>query len=283
MNYFIDYWDDVIRLWLNKSIECQQQLFLNEKKLNLSEMDMPEPYWGNPHKCSIVIANYNPGGGADRSRHTYREYANCPDSFINQVKQNGYSQVALDFPIINDPDNKERTFCWWKEYGGRKWWLNKMKWLDEIEQAIPHYKESTHKPFAIEFCGWHSTNWPQNACCSLYDNSAIKPVIDKYFIKPLADAVHNSDTHLGLCVGSQFFHLFDKMCKTDPCVKHICKYPLSTKAPHNIHLFKIHGENIIVIWGKGFNRYPKGIEAAINNIIKHISTNKEETENPVKE
>ena len=271
MDCFLNYWDDVIRQWFDEHIEESQQTFLNQKSLNLNSMHMPEPYWGNPHSCSIVIANYNPGGGADRNRHTYRECAWCPESFINQVKMLGYSKVAIDFPIIDDAENKDKTSCWWKEYEGRKWWLNKMKWLDEIGKEIPNYKESTKKPFAIEFCGWHSTKWPANACRSLYDDKDISHVVDKYFVRPLVDAVKNSETRLGLCIGSQFYYLFEKLCSCDTSVQRINIFPLDKNAPHNIQLFTIHGQNIIVIWGKGRNRYPKGVNSDFRKIIQYLS------------
>ena len=268
---FLNYWDDVIRQWFDEHIEESQQTFLNQGSLNLNSMHMPEPYWGNPRSCSIVIANYNPGGGADRNRHTFRECAWCPESFINQVKKLGYSKVAMAFPIIDDAENKGETTCWWKEYGGRKWWLNKMKWLDEIGKEISNYKESKNKPFAIEFCGWHSTKWPANACRSLYDNKDISHVVDKYFVRPLVDAVKNSEARLGLCIGSQFYYLFEKLCSCDTSVQRINIFPLDKNAPHNIQLFTIHGQNIIVMWGKRRNRYPKGVNSDFRKIIQYLS------------
>lgn len=274
MDWFLDYWDDVIRQWLDGHIEDRQQTFLNKEMLHLNNMHMPEPYWGDPNRCSIVIANYNPGGGADRSRHTYRECAWCPDSFINQVKKQGYSKVALEFPIIDDADNEDKTFCWWKEYGGRKWWLNKMKWLDEIGEEIPNYKESAKKPFALEFCGWHSTSWPANACSSLYVEETIWTLINCCFIKPLVDVVHNSDTHFGLCVGSQFFHLFNKIEENGRGIKRTDTEIYGKDAPCHIHLYQISGEHIIVMWGKGRNRYPKGINPKLNDFIKKYLNNK---------
>ena len=273
MDWFLDYWDDVIRQWFDEHIEERQQTFLNQKSLNLNSTHMPEPYWGNPHNCSIVIANYNPGGGAGRNRHTYRKCADCPESFINQVKKQGYSKVATKFPIIVNAEEKDKTFSWWKEYEGRKWWLNKMKWLNEIGKDMPSYKESTKKPFAIEFCGWHSTNWPAKACLSLYDNEEIRFVVDSCFVRPLVDAVKNSDTRLGLCIGSQFYYLFEKICSCDTSVQRIDILPLDKNASHNIQLFKIQCQNIIVMWGKGRNRYPKGVNSDFRKIIQYL-TNK---------
>ena len=153
MNWFIDYWDDVICQWFSGNIESKQQLFLNETSLKLNPEHMPEPYWGDPENCSIVIANYNPGGGADRNRHTWRECAYCPESFINQVKQNGYSNVVRGFPIIDNPnaiyDPLNNGVCWWQEYGGRGWWLKKMKWLDENILKLYPQDNLKKKPFAI--------------------------------------------------------------------------------------------------------------------------------------
>ena len=271
MNWFIDYWDDVICQWFSGNIESKQQLFLNETSLKLNPEHMPEPYWGDPENCSIVIANYNPGGGADRNRHTWRECAYCPESFINQVKQNGYSNVVRGFPIIDNPnaiyDPLNNGVCWWQEYGGRGWWLKKMKWLDENILKLYPQDNLKKKPFAIEFCAWHSVNWPSNACQSLYHkNKRVGPFINRLFIKALVDAVHNSETKLGVCVGSQFYHLFDAMLKCSICVQHVSSQK-TTNSKINLHLFRIDGANILVLWGKGRNRYPNGMQKEISTFF----------------
>lgn len=255
-NWFTKYWDDVISDWFAGQINSEQQLFLNEQSLNLNPEHMPEPYWGDPENCSIVIANYNPGGGTDRNRHTYKDCACCSDSFINQVKILGYYNVVKNFSLILQPSNS----CWWRDYGGSKWWLQKMKWLQQniispMNLSIDIYQK---KPFAIEFCGWHSVQWPTKSCEKIYKNNTnLASVIDRYFVKALVDAVHNSDTRLGICVGSQFYSLFDYMSQNNQFVKYVSSTQNASNPNINIHLFKIDGENIIVLWGKGRNRYPK--------------------------
>lgn len=275
LKYYTDYWDDVVKCWLGGTIAPQQQLFLNEKWLKLSPLDIPEPYWGDPENCSMVIANYNPGGGGYRSRHTYRECACCPESFINQVKQKGYYQVAKDFPIIDEPglpyDPLKSVVCWWKEYGGRKWWLKVMKWIQEnIPEAFQEDSQKfLKKPFAIEFCGWHSVGWPASSCVKLYKKSKdLKSAIKKTFIMPLVDAVHNSDMQLGICVGSQFYYLFEEMAKSCSNIKKVCSCGPALKGI-NIHLFCISGELILVLWGEGRNRYANVGADKIKSFLAH--------------
>ena len=260
LDQFIKYWNGVICRWLDNynDIEEKQRLFFDLKNrkdvdvLKLCQDHMPEPYWGNPQDCSIVIANYNPGGGADNNKHTHREGTAMEKTFISEVlKKKSYSQVALDFPIINKSENED---CWWEDYGGSNWWLSKKKWLEEY--IIPAFKNAENikkkKPFAIEFCGWHSVSWPSRACTRIYKNEVLKPVIDKYFIDVLTDAVKQSESEFGVCVGAQFYHMFiSKGMRPVKCYK-------NTGSPkYDLHLFEINGARILSIWGAGYNRYPK--------------------------
>ncbi len=265
---YLSYWDNVVCDWFCGRIDKEQRLFIDDISLKLNILHMPEPYWGNPEICSIVIANYNPGGGADRNRHTFHDCANCPESFINQVKNYGYSNVVKPFPIIDEPTetfDKEHP-CWWKEYGGRKWWLNKMKWIDEVLSDIKHDK----KPFAIEFCGWHSEAWPPQACAKVYQKDDLKKYVNEYFIEPLAGAIHNSGLKVGICVGKQFYDLFKQLSQEIP-------FPafkdIQESKRYYIHVFNIKDARIIVVWGKGRNRYPSLDDkdlSAIQNYIQQL-------------
>lgn len=264
LEYYINYWDDVVRRWFDENIDGYQKLFLDNPSLNLNSNHMPEPYWGNPEYCSIVIANYNPGGGADRNRHTFRECAFCSESFINQVKKKGYKKIAIDFPIIDQHDDKynplnTQDLCWWKEYGGREWWISKIHWLQKniisgLPCEIDLFKD---KPFAIEFCGWHSARWKSKMCSTFYESGKEQAnVVNRLFVKPLVLAVKNSTTRLGICVGSQFYNLFNRMKTDDITIEHVTGKEKSQTQKYSIHLFKIDGANIIVLWGAGRNRYP---------------------------
>ena len=99
---FIDYWDEVVRQWLDHN--SKDELFteyaeeqhtvinaINENCKNsdiykLNTMHMPEPYWGNPLNCSIVLLDYNPAGGPDPNCHTTINYKDGDESGMKLIK-----------------------------------------------------------------------------------------------------------------------------------------------------------------------------------------------------
>lgn len=260
---YIDYWDHVVANWFEGHAYGDEPLWFEEAK-TLNFLHMPEPYWGNPEDCSIVIANYNPGGGADRSRHTYLPCAGCSDSFINEVKNSSYSHVALPFPIINDPKKYPKGFYWWMEYGGRKWWLKKLDWIEKIYHQLTD-NPFDKQPFVIEFCGWHSVSWPSKACMTAYNNPCLKANIENNFIQPLTAAIKESTCHYGICVGSQFHYLFEQMEKDKKNVRLV----KSNKFGSCIcYYYIINDANVIVIWGKGYNRYPNPLSINLKKSIE---------------
>lgn len=288
LNDFFIYWDGVIASWLEEKFAFEQQLsqdaskqeleiqkqeqILGQEWLNLSRNHMPEPYWGNPEKCSIVIANYNPGGGADRNRHVHFKCADWEHTFINEVKKSKYSDVASGFPIIDEsnPNDLESAPEWWEDYGGSNWWLNKKKWLEEY--IIPAFENAENikkkKPFAIEFCGWHSVSWPSGACAKIYKNEVLKPVIDKCFIDVLIDAIKQSESKLGVCVGAQFYHMFISKGMTPISYK-------NTDSPkYDLHLFEINNAKILSIWGAGYNRFPNIDSKKLKELLEKQDPNK---------
>ena len=353
LNKFINYWDNVTDSWFKDSIIPEQQQILNQRWLNLSREHMPEPYWGNPENCSIVIANYNPGGGADRNRHAYFQCADWEHTFINEVKNSKYSKIALDFPIIDEPNLNDSTPAWWEDYGGGGWWRDKRDWLEDnvinneylygllkdiiteesdslwedyikntkelhsllkscidnnvnlkqmwqkhienskdrnrlwqdyiennkklhrslIDQIkvnkdlydllkdcikdengkIEEYKSKVKKPFAVEFCGWHSKSWPNDACGKLYEDN--ESTIDKYFIDVLVEAVKCSDLKLGICIGSQLYELLNKSATFKRSIEND-----STEYKYRLCLYELKdelkGTMILSVWGAGRNRFP---------------------------
>lgn len=65
LNQFINYWDKVISDWFKGIIDTEQSAYGH-----LVNKDyMPEPYIGNPMKCSFVVVNYNAGAGDSRDPH----------------------------------------------------------------------------------------------------------------------------------------------------------------------------------------------------------------------
>ena len=76
MKEFIEYWDEVIRQWAKgdgsvKSVPESERVWFENTKTNLISEYMPEPYGGNPDKCSAVVINYNPGGSDTVSNDAY--------------------------------------------------------------------------------------------------------------------------------------------------------------------------------------------------------------------
>ena len=239
---FINYWNDVVRIWLGRmpktcqstlapistnrnnrigeniykdsfsvDIEDEQMRFFQHDKLRglLCPAHMPEPYWGDPENCSIVIVDYNPGGGEDMSLHTYKgtigngQYP--PNTMIKYVNDNSYSQLAKDFPIWKKELSKNKT--WLGSYGGRdKFWLKKKKWAQHlVNNCVGEGIVDVEKcpPFAIELCGWHSPNWPNNTDVFKNDKD-LRNTVSLRFVQPLLKAIENSKSQLAICIGAQF-------------------------------------------------------------------------------
>lgn len=246
---FIDYWDDVINIWLGKKdkitsnkystdpIEAQRlnkdgesyykdesdKLFVEieeeqaewlkatDKDKLLCPIHMPEPYWGNPCDCSIVIVNYNPAGGTGMNQHTYRDTGDSypANTMIQYVNENKYSQLAMDFPILKNKEDLSKDKRWWLcSYEGRTWWREKKEWIQHlVEKSILQEKDGSQNancqsmPFCIELCAWHSPKWPNNMK-DIYDK--LKDPITKKFVDPLLYAIEKSDCHLAVCIGAQY-------------------------------------------------------------------------------
>lgn len=252
---FIECWDSVIRDWLDKKDLGVQEEFLSNKSLKLSRDEMPEPYWGNPNKCSIVIVNYNPYGNNGRNIHSYRAYADCPDSFINEVKNKKYSEVVFSFPILDS----SKPNAWWRDFGGAAWWQKKKKWLEDFI-LTPLNIVSNHKPFALDFCAWHSKNWRGNIA-SMY-KKGLKEYIDKYFVRVLINAIRNSDYGFGVCLSSQFNSFLLKSIGATPLTDII------DMGAYKMRLFQLDNVNVLNIWGMGYNRSPKVSLSGVIELLK---------------
>ena len=211
---FTAYWDTVITRWLTGEVDEQQQPFYQKRgELGLSFEDMPEPYWGEPQECSFVIVNYNPGGGFNRDRHTYRDCAGCPRSIVTYVQQMGYSALARQFPLLmDDTELAARGMQWVTEYGGWSWWQKKREWIEQIKtaaiEANGQQKTALAKhPFVFELCAWHSKSFNERCKDVLLDNERLK----QRFCQTLQESVRQSDLKLAVCVGAKFNGFLDKL------------------------------------------------------------------------
>lgn len=280
---FIDYWDRVIRLWLDNpdwhainatrksnrgenfykdcdievNIEEDQEPFFNNNDIRgiLCPAHMPEPYWGNPDNCSIVIVNYNPGGGDDMGIHTYK-FTNGnpnflpfpPNTMIDYVYKNSYSSLAKDFPIWK---NTLKNRKWLSSYGGRDWWLQKKKWVQHLVDSVDKKEINVEgvPPFAIELCGWHSPNWPSGIENSS-DNSLYES-IKNHFVYPLLYAIEKSNSNIAVCIGEQFNYQLFQTCFGNAKLNYknitndIFKFLINGKLNINSLTSNIHTNNII--------------------------------------
>lgn len=278
---FIDYWDSIIDKWFYDVIDIDQKPFFNtnfQGKYKFQDNYMPEPYWGNPFNCSIVIINYNPAGGDDSNSFTCRDCANCHKTrMVSYVNQHKYSDLALPFPIFEKDSNKCPDFL--RKYPGREWWLEKKDWIDRLVSFGDKQQKcgSTQKPFAIELCGWHSAKWSLNFYQRIIDDNCLKNSVITHFLLPLLAAIKKSDSHLGVCIGKQFDKIL-KLFGNEVFVKDKDIYTLDKgykpiDKERYYRVYKICDEFIINTWSVGSNRHPSDEyknfeEELINNINK---------------
>lgn len=237
---YIAYWDDIVKKWFSareialagkriRDISDIDDPFDSEKRKTrdelravmhreLDEVDpflktlkdkveidpllMPEPYWGDPSpgKHSFVIADYNPGGSMEdqprrRGLRKWQLHRTALRRFENRVETSGYAAFAKFAPIMMSEDAlKAKGWSDFKDYGGRKWWTERRSWAERIAG------DSGVLPFGMEFCGWHSNNWPLDKAKCL---SGV-PEFDELVLKPFLKAVETSTCKLGLCIGGEW-------------------------------------------------------------------------------
>ncbi len=291
---FIDYWDAVIENWFYNVIDIDQKPFFNlnfNGKYKFQDNYMPEPYWGDPFSSSIVVINYNPAGGDDSNPFTCRDCANCPKTrMVSYVKQHKYSELALQFPIIEEDPNNCLDFL--RKYPGRRWWLTKKEWIDRFVSIGSAQSDNcsknneNKKPFAIELCGWHSAKWSSNFNQILQNNKDLNKSVIIHFLLPMLAAIKKSDLHLGICVGKRFgdfFSHFGKDVTYGIPLKTKCKYVKTDGLKPNskeryYRVYQICNEFIINTWSIGSNKHPsdeykqfeKDLIEAINSMRKTI-------------
>ena len=226
LNGYLDYWDETIEKWLtgkssNPLHGCENDPFLPTVRRFVQPNLMPEPYWGDPANCSIVIANLNPGGGEDPDETTpktrcEKAHRDAIKWFMGEVKTSGYWNVAKRAPVFlsadelskldatSDKSGWARFSCyngwkWWYERGGRR------QWAEHFCRDLAPEATRGLKPFAMELCGWHSAKWNRRA------SNAVKmrrEPFDRFVLAPLFEAVRQSKTKLGICLGADWNNVF---------------------------------------------------------------------------
>ena len=211
MKDFIEYWDDVIRQWSKtegsvEDIHESERVWFNKTKTNLISEYMPEPYWGNPDKCSAVVLNYNPGGSETVCKDAYCHISEVAvKGTMPEVMCKSFSDIALDFPWLN-PAYQHYAFMQDDRLNPTINWLkNRTEWVDSLLGKTPESGNNL-KPFFIEICGWHSKNWKGVRFKSnrRYDATPLVDYLKKHILPVLMYAIPKSELGVGLCVGKQF-------------------------------------------------------------------------------
>ena len=237
--HFINYWDEVVRQWLENNadyskfekeveeqsliIEAINNKFRDQPEYRLNTIHMPEPYWGDPRDCSIVLLDYNPAGGPRVNRHTTISCKSCAGcdslskidkevipsmTFIKYVEEKrikgkkGYSSIALTGPVFEAKKGLEWFWDADNGYEGYDWWQQKCGWLDHLVEVISGKKDEKKLPFAMELCGWHSQKW--NNDMSWIDNGQCRTIINNRSILPLFAALRISTCKMAVCIGAEF-------------------------------------------------------------------------------
>ncbi len=206
---FINYWNKQISDWaaLGGKITPDESYWLPyANKLSLQQDFIPEPYYGDPNKCSMVILNFNPGHGVP-TQHISN--ANNTNTICWRFLNPKYSATALTFPILGQYNSANPFHNNTKKnplyYAGRPWWLNKEKWVKHLFDSVGI--QYVNPPFALEHCGWHSKNWRGLS----YADPTLRAKIIDLLGDVLPKAILNSDittgvtkSKVGICMGSPF-------------------------------------------------------------------------------
>lgn len=268
---FIDYWNKNVRDWLalGGSITPDESYWAPyASKIGILPDLIPEPYYGDPCNCSIVILNYNPGN----PRHPITQHINSaynPNTQCGWFAQQ-YSKAALTFPILGlyNPQNPCHVTSGPLSYDGRPWWLNREQWLKTLIGYTGVIANSM--PFALELCGWHSARWR-----GVSYNKALLSALKDHLEAVLTQSICNSATKLGVCVGAAFGDYvlpalgFDQIPMPNSLNKYINTtktknkgktyyYSLTKKSSRGYRLFKHRDTGALMIntWAPGGNGKP---------------------------
>lgn len=251
---YIEYWDLKVNDWFQNTDKTDIYL------MNLSgfQMDgMPEPYLGNPLKCSIAILNFNPGQ-INKDPEQSRMY----ELYMNLVKENRYSSIATFFPYLQTRDFlNENGLSGFEKYDGSKWWQNRNSWVEHLITTTGKDNKEKLTPFALELCPWHSLKWDSKRFISSLADYQFKNYINKYVIGIYEKAISNSLCGFGVCVGKSFGRILEQFGYSDEtCKYYFCSSDDGIQLyPEKERYYKVYrkGETTVLnTWHQGGNRTP---------------------------
>lgn len=262
MKDFIEYWDEVINLWSQgqgdiRSVPDSEKCWFVEGT-NLHSNLMPEPYWGDPGKCSAVLLNYNPGGPKGVPPIEDNCHINHVKDPVDVSKMSGamfkkYSDVAKGFPW-KDKDSEYAFVTSEKQKASKNWMLRRNKWICRL------VGESDLPPFFMEICGWHSYSWKYGEF-----TPAQYEYLKEKVIPVLNESINNSKLGIGLSIGKIIGEkLLGQLGYTDITGRLNLKGEVTQNGwkpiPANNRWYRVYQNNdklsIINTWSEGFNIQP---------------------------
>lgn len=225
-NDFFKYHDDLFSQWLSFGSHLWNDPYLlySDKLLSYPYINlMPEGFYGNPEKCSIVFINLNPGYTPFDDEVMIGRRSDprslVPGKEVSKINSNGkYSDYFKTFPIGDSGYIRKNTY---------KWWVSRRDWLQR-HLVMSSNADVNRNPFVIEICPWHSSKW--NDAGLKLENKALVQHIDDFVIKPAMFAVANSVCRYALAVGNLKTYIEDLGFKQehDPVMSGISVYSHST-------------------------------------------------------
>jgi len=142
---------------------------------------LPQPYLGNPNKCSAITLNLNPGKPNKRRESSDGE-------LVNELRLNSsYRKYAHCFPQLKFDS---------------KFWKRQINWINRISDD-----NLESLPFAIEICHWHSEEWKDLD----YNNQGVKKHLEENIFTIIDEAIKNSTVKTVLSVGKTYYNIFDSL------------------------------------------------------------------------
>lgn len=192
----IDFWDDYIKDWVDgpkklaDSEKAKGRYFAHSKKLNTGVYYLPEPYYGNIEKPSVVIIDFNPGLSSPFDR--FKEHVGGRFLY-DYVGTHPYSQFNEVYSPFTDASLKSIGTS--NEIPGAEWWRDKR--MDWIKNFVANYSSLaiSGDPLVFELCPWHSKEWSSKCI------SGMQKFLLDYVFEPASDAIGRSDLPFGFCFG----------------------------------------------------------------------------------
>ena len=252
---FINAWDNIIDDWMNIPCVSDPSNPFNPLQVhpNLSVGHLPEPYFGDPADCSIVMINLNPGEGGPIQHWSMQNNS----GIVGSAKTNKYSGLVIPFPFPSSSGAFYGTAT-------DKWWAGRRKYLEKLlgMKSIT----SSKNPFAIELCALHSKG-TAGICFTKYLTAlrSVNPDLDPTNVIDIA--IKNSDAKFGFAVGKPIYEALKSIGYTDIQIPnhHNVKNAKGNPNARQFAVVERNGAKVLCTWTSGGNSCPS---AAFDSYIQ---------------